>query len=105
MASESLRTLERHLENPPSQVEREIAVPGPWFHNLHLPGGVQTSRDHPLGLHASDFGSFGDASRTVVARRSSAIGMIRYATGAGSSTSGALCFDVSGTLSPSNLPK
>ena len=22
---------------------------GPWFHNLHLPDGVQTAPDHPLG--------------------------------------------------------
>lgn len=27
----------------------EIAALGPWFHNLHLPGGVQTAPDHPLG--------------------------------------------------------
>jgi tRNA (mo5U34)-methyltransferase len=27
---------------------------GPWFHNLHLPGGLQTAPDHPLG----DFPSF-----------------------------------------------
>jgi tRNA (mo5U34)-methyltransferase len=32
----------------------EIAALGPWFHNLHLPGGVQTAPDHPLG----DFPSF-----------------------------------------------
>ncbi len=27
----------------------EIASLGPWFHNLHLPGGIQTAPDHPLG--------------------------------------------------------
>lgn len=27
---------------------------GPWFHNLHLPGGVQTAPEHPLG----DFPSY-----------------------------------------------
>src|SRR5687768_17978800 len=27
----------------------EIAALGPWFHNLHLPDGVQTAPDHPLG--------------------------------------------------------
>ena len=32
----------------------EIAALGPWFHNLHLPGGVQTAPDHPLG----DFPAF-----------------------------------------------
>ena len=32
----------------------EIAALAPWFHNLHLPGGVQTAPDHPLG----DFPAF-----------------------------------------------
>lgn len=32
----------------------EIAALGPWFHNLHLPGGIQTAPDHPLG----DFPAF-----------------------------------------------
>jgi tRNA (mo5U34)-methyltransferase len=32
----------------------EVARLGPWFHNLHLPGGVQTAPDHPLG----DFPAF-----------------------------------------------
>jgi tRNA (mo5U34)-methyltransferase len=32
----------------------EVAALGPWFHNLHLPEGVQTAPDHPLG----DFPSF-----------------------------------------------
>jgi tRNA (mo5U34)-methyltransferase len=32
----------------------EIARLAPWFHNLHLPGGVQTAPDHPLG----DFPAF-----------------------------------------------
>ncbi len=27
----------------------EAATLGPWFHNLHLPGSVQTAPDHPLG--------------------------------------------------------
>jgi tRNA (mo5U34)-methyltransferase len=31
-----------------------IAELGPWFHNLHLPGGLQTAPDHPLG----DFPAF-----------------------------------------------
>ncbi|HJO36040.1 MAG: TIGR04290 family methyltransferase [Pseudomonadota bacterium] len=31
-----------------------IAELGPWFHNLHLPGGRQTAPDHPLG----DFPAF-----------------------------------------------
>ncbi len=28
----------------------DIAELGPWFHNLHLPGGTHTCPDHPLGL-------------------------------------------------------
>jgi tRNA (mo5U34)-methyltransferase len=32
----------------------EIAALAPWFHNIHLPGGVQTAPDHPLG----DFPAF-----------------------------------------------
>jgi tRNA (mo5U34)-methyltransferase len=32
----------------------EIAELAPWFHNLHLPGGVETAPDHPLG----DFPAF-----------------------------------------------
>ena len=32
----------------------EIRELAPWFHNLHLPGGVQTAPDHPLG----DFPAF-----------------------------------------------
>ena len=27
----------------------EVARLGPWFHNLHLPGGEETAPDHPLG--------------------------------------------------------
>jgi tRNA (mo5U34)-methyltransferase len=34
--------------------ERAIDELGPWFHNLHLPGGYQTAPDHPLG----DFPAF-----------------------------------------------
>ena len=32
----------------------EVARLGPWFHNLHLPGGLETAPDHPLG----DFPAF-----------------------------------------------
>jgi tRNA (mo5U34)-methyltransferase len=28
---------------------RQARVLGPWFHNLHLPGGIQTAPDHWLG--------------------------------------------------------
>lgn len=30
-------------------VQKEIDDLGPWFHNLHLPGGVQTAPEHALG--------------------------------------------------------
>ena len=30
-------------------VPEEVARLGPWLHNLHLPGGVQTAPEHPLG--------------------------------------------------------
>lgn len=30
-------------------VRAEIAALAPWFHNLHLPGGIQTAPEHPLG--------------------------------------------------------
>jgi tRNA (mo5U34)-methyltransferase len=32
----------------------EVVALAPWFHNLHLPGGMQTAPDHPLG----DFPAF-----------------------------------------------
>jgi tRNA (mo5U34)-methyltransferase len=37
-----------------SDLKHEIERLGPWFHNLHLPGGIQTCPDHVLG----DFPSF-----------------------------------------------
>jgi tRNA (mo5U34)-methyltransferase len=37
-----------------SDLERQIEALGPWFHNLHLPGGFQTAPDHFLG----DFPAF-----------------------------------------------
>jgi tRNA (mo5U34)-methyltransferase len=42
-------TLETHLADPRTPLEREIAALGPWFHNLHLPDGTQTAPLHPLG--------------------------------------------------------
>lgn len=39
----------------PDTLEREARALGPWFHNLHLPGGVQTVPEHFLG---GDFPSF-----------------------------------------------
>ena len=38
----------------PAALRREIEKLGPWFHNLHLPGGLQTAPNHPLG----DFPSY-----------------------------------------------
>ena len=39
--------------NPPApaaaELQRQIDALGPWFHNLHLPGGVQTAPDHFIG--------------------------------------------------------
>jgi tRNA (mo5U34)-methyltransferase len=37
-----------------ASLTREVEELGPWFHNLHLPDGVQTAPDHPLG----DFPAF-----------------------------------------------
>jgi tRNA (mo5U34)-methyltransferase len=38
-----------------AELRRQAEALGPWFHNLHLPGGVQTVPDHFLG---GDFPSF-----------------------------------------------
>ncbi|HEV7785880.1 MAG TPA: TIGR04290 family methyltransferase [Thermoanaerobaculia bacterium] len=45
----SLETLESAGAPGDSAIAREVRSLGPWFHNLHLPGGVQTAPDHPLG--------------------------------------------------------
>lgn len=42
------------FDNDPHGLQAEIAQRSPWFHNLHLPRGVQTAPDHPLG----DFPAF-----------------------------------------------
>jgi tRNA (mo5U34)-methyltransferase len=42
-------TLQSFHEDPRSALEREMGALDPWFHNLHLPGGVQTAPTHPLG--------------------------------------------------------
>jgi tRNA (mo5U34)-methyltransferase len=36
-------------DTPPDGLRAQIEQLGPWFHNLHLPGGVQTVPDHFLG--------------------------------------------------------
>ncbi len=48
------KTLEAEYPDPRTEREWEIARMGPWFHNLHLPDGVQTAPNHPLG----DFPAF-----------------------------------------------
>jgi tRNA (mo5U34)-methyltransferase len=37
------------LQTTSDGLPSEVAALGPWFHNLRLPGGVQTAPDHPLG--------------------------------------------------------
>ncbi|MFP4143819.1 MAG: TIGR04290 family methyltransferase [Phycisphaeraceae bacterium] len=34
---------------PGQNIQSEIESLGPWFHNIHLPGGQQTAPDHSLG--------------------------------------------------------
>jgi tRNA (mo5U34)-methyltransferase len=46
-----------HVMTPaetPEPPEESVRRLGPWFHNLHLPGGLETAPDHPLG----DFPAF-----------------------------------------------
>lgn len=42
------------LASAPDRLRQEIEARGPWFHNLHLPGGVQTAPGHRFG----DFPAF-----------------------------------------------
>ena len=42
------------LTTTASGLPHEVAALGPWFHNLHLPNGVRTAPEHPLG----DFPSY-----------------------------------------------
>ncbi len=35
--------------NERASVALEVRQLGEWFHNLHLPGGIETAPDHPLG--------------------------------------------------------
>jgi tRNA (mo5U34)-methyltransferase len=46
---------EAPLRDATDETQRQIAALAPWFHNLHLPGGVQTLPQHFLG---GDFPSF-----------------------------------------------
>jgi len=42
-------------EHDEARLRREMEALGPWFHNLHLPGGLQTAPDHFIG---GDFPAF-----------------------------------------------
>jgi tRNA (mo5U34)-methyltransferase len=42
------------LQTTGAGLSDEVTELGPWFHNLHLPGGVLTAPEHPLG----DFPSY-----------------------------------------------
>jgi tRNA (mo5U34)-methyltransferase len=42
-------TLETDFVDPRTPLEEEIARLSPWFHNLHLPGEVETAPGHSLG--------------------------------------------------------
>jgi tRNA (mo5U34)-methyltransferase len=46
--------LEPRVNSGQRRVQSEIAALAPWFHNLHLPDGVETAPGHPLG----DFPSY-----------------------------------------------
>lgn len=43
------RTLQSKGPSEDTDIAAEIRALGPWFHNLHLPGGHQTAPDHALG--------------------------------------------------------
>lgn len=42
-------TLQSFGKGGQTPLDRRIDAMSPWFHNLHLPGGVQTAPNHPLG--------------------------------------------------------
>jgi tRNA (mo5U34)-methyltransferase len=49
MQNQKLQTLETQIYNPQTPFEKEIVSLGPWFHNLHFEGDIQTAPNHPLG--------------------------------------------------------
>lgn len=49
-----IETLQSVRSGAESELERELSALDPWFHNIHLPDGVQTAPRHPLG----DFPAF-----------------------------------------------
>ncbi len=50
----AMDTLQSRGNRDAGKASEELLELGPWFHNLHLPGGVQTAPNHPLG----DFPAF-----------------------------------------------
>lgn len=44
-----MKTLQSVGNREAGALSRDIVELGPWFQNLHLPGGIQTAPDHPLG--------------------------------------------------------
>lgn len=45
-----MQSLQDDIARDDAEVLREqVQALGPWFHNLHLPGGVETAPAHPLG--------------------------------------------------------
>jgi tRNA (mo5U34)-methyltransferase len=49
MPEQKVQRLETTIFHPRTALEKEIAELGPWFHNLHFEGNIQTAPDHPLG--------------------------------------------------------
>lgn len=47
-------TLQSRGNRDAGDLSEELVELGPWFHNLHLPDGIQTAPNHPLG----DFPAF-----------------------------------------------
>ena len=50
-----MQNVESTVTEEADETRRQIEALGPWFHNLHLPGGVQTLPNHFLG---GDFPAF-----------------------------------------------
>src|SRR3978361_1137908 len=50
-----MSTVQTRPEHAVDERHPEIGALGPWFHNLHLPGGLQTLPNHFLG---GDFPAF-----------------------------------------------
>ncbi len=44
-----METLQSPGNDGAGKLSQELLELGPWFHNLHLPDGIQTAPNHPLG--------------------------------------------------------